>query len=376
MGKKGASSNGNDSPKKEAPDAVVMQTPTVKSGGFALPLCFGFVLGVAACGGLLVGLQQLDPVQLSAVIDPGQLSALVAPFCPARSCESEVEAACDAKLQEARQKPARVKHDAPETKIVEKQPQKVEVVRPEWPGGDWPQCHINTVLARSAEAPVREDLVALFGSGVAGCRMDDCTASDTFKTARPEDCAHACSVLQQCSFWRHGAEECVLLASDAAQDDPKPGYVSAPKACVPPQTKFSPGQAVIAVLDSEQLKTCDSAVVSDSCPNLGDAARTWLYALETLKKIVAGVQIDPTTAGHLEQVSGDTKYLVDQADESQLQQMYETMALNNRMVVGAFRQIALDASGPDVVGTISRFDISLPSPVRGLICQNSCPAPP
>lgn len=376
MGKKPApTSKSNDARAAEAltADTYADARPSGKLS------CFfgGLTFGVAACGVLLVALQQFDPILLSTLVVPASSSAC--PACPSPEIDTptlksrvqelrgklDVEkaslAACEKKAEEL----ARLE--------LEKKDEEKQVEQPVWLGGAWPECKAEVVLAHTGEVAILEDLVTLFGTAVDGCRMDDCTASDTFRTSRPEDCAHACSRLEQCSFWTHGEEECRLLAIGAGEVKHKPGYVSAPKACAPLPTTFTRAQAVLAVLDSELLRSCDGGETSDSCPDLKNAMRTWFYAIETLRRMEVAEGLTHPYAEYIEQIYTDTRDFNEVSDVAYQRQMYPIAAGNNRQVLGALRTFILQLPTNGSSDTISRLDISLPDPVRGLLCQNSCP---
>lgn len=240
----------------------------------------------------------------------------------------------------------------------------------EWPKGDWPQC-LNRDVAlqgRAAEAAL-EDLTALFDDIVTGCRNGNCRATDTFSTTRSEDCAHACAALEKCSFWSHGDRQCFLRASSAGLERAA-GFISAAKDCAPSPTNFSPKQAVLAVLDSELLRKCDGAVVSDACPDLQDGMRTWSYAINTLQMLLQGKEHN--FANFIDQIGGDSDYFLSSSPANPAE-MYAIAAANNRQVLDAIRSYLMESmdAGADNAD-ISVLDVSVPRPVRGLVCRGPC----
>jgi len=286
----------------------------------------------------------------------------------AQSKEQKVAAECKGQLQECQAK-AKASSKAEDASAA------AAKATPKWSRGPWPQCSQKDMALRGkADEVSLQDLSALLGSAAAGCRMGDCAATDKFDTPRPEDCARACAALEKCSFWSHGGNQCFLRAS-AAGHEAASGFVSAPKDCVPPPTKISARQAVLAVLDSDSLRSCDGGK-NAACPDLHDAMRTWEYAIESLESVLKGKEHN--FANFVEQISNDAGYFLNMGDEPpagvNLGEMYGVAAANNRQVLDAIRSWLQtnDVGKDDNEAQISKLDISVPRPARGLLCQGSC----
>jgi len=247
----------------------------------------------------------------------------------------------------------------------------------DWPRGSWPDCaKQGLALRRTGSQILAEDLATLIGGDVRGCQNGDCSATDRFHTSRPEDCAHACAASKKCSFWSHGQHNddfyCILHTSEA-EIATAAGFNTAPKDCAPLPTDVSLRQAVLAVLDSKWVRACDGGVVSDECPNLHDAMRTWSFAIKTLDNLLEGR--DHNFATFLHQISDDSDYFVSM--EGKLpnpEEMYAVAATNNRQVLDAVRswleESDIGAESNDV--QISPLDVSVPRPARGLLCRGAC----
>merc|ERR1711924_102660 len=176
----------------------------------------------------------------------------------------------------------------------------------------------------------------------------------------------------RCSFWSHGeqdgSKQCFLRGSTAGLSQAA-GFVSAAKDCAPTPTDFSPRQAVLAVIDSADLQKCDGGIVSDACPNLQDAMRTWGYAINTLKMMLQGKEHN--FVNFIDQISTDVDYFL--SIDPNPGEMYSIAAANNRQVLGAMRSWMMESvdSGGDNAD-VSVLDVSVPRPVRGLLCRGSC----
>lgn len=391
-----------------AGDKQPPQSEGSRTGGFVA----GILVGFAAGAGLLAVLskQGLLPVAMHPPLGEGSCPACpTCAACPAvkdTGCKQELgqlqghlkelksqqaaAAECKGQLKECQGAAATAQAKAAQAAAAEAKAAAAAqakasappVVR-DWPRGTWPQCIERDVALRRRGFTLREkdeallkDLRALLGSTVTGCRMGNCAATDTFETPRAEDCAHACAVLDRCSFWSHGGQDgsnkC-LLRSSAAGDEAVPGFVSAAKACVPPATKVSPKQTVFAVLDSQSLGHCDGGVVSAACPNLHDAMRTWSYAIQSLKTVLAGKEHN--FANFVEQITNDADYFLAMEETApNLGEMYGIGAANNRQVLDAMRSWLQTADGSSDEAQISSLDVSVPRPARGLLCVGPCTA--
>jgi len=98
----------------------------------------------------------------------------------------------------------------------------------------------------------------------------------------------------------------------------------------------NPTKSVLAeVLDNASLKTCESGV-SDACPDLYEAMRTWNTAIESLKTLLAGKEHN--FANFIEQISSDADYFLSKKHpEAEAGEMYTVSAANNRQVLDAVR---------------------------------------
>lgn len=118
------------------------------------------------------------------------------------------------------------------------------------------------------------------------------------------------------------------------------------------------------------LRECDGGVVSDACPDLMDAMRTWAYAINTLKKLLEGKEHN--FANFIDQIATDADYFLSSTPPNAAE-MYGIAAGNNRQVLDAVRSWMLESTDAGDDNTdISILDVSLPRPVRGLVCRGPC----
>jgi len=239
----------------------------------------------------------------------------------------------------------------------------------------WPQCLEHGVVLRGrGQFAAYEDVATLLGSAASGCWMDNCRSTDKLEADRFEDCARICAALTSCSFWTHGeqdgAQRCFLRTGDGGRESAA-GFISASKDCTPPATEVESKQAVLAVLDSPALAACDGGVVGDTCSDLKDAMRTWQYAIKTLNSLLEGLQHN--FGDLLSQIGDDVAYFLDvPASAGNLGEMYAIAASNNRQVLKAVRGWLSDRFGAEEASAIHALDVSVPRPVRGLLCSGSC----
>mmetsp|Transcript_70078 Transcript_70078/g.194809 ORF Transcript_70078/g.194809 Transcript_70078/m.194809 type:complete len:540 (-) Transcript_70078:139-1758(-) len=238
-------------------------------------------------------------------------------------------------------------------------------------GLSWPQCMYRGFAFTGPSArPFEQDMVAHFGDAAVGCHADNCRSSDKVMTKRPEDCARLCAVSDGCEFWTHGAEgngeSCWLRASDGGRQATA-GFVSGARRCAPAESEVHPARAALAIVDSAALKACDSGIVGAVCPNLHDAARTWKHGIGVLLEAI-GAKGMQSMKDHITQITSDVEAClsVDETDE-RLPEVFATAAHNNRMVFDALRSFLV--SNVPSQDAPSRLDVSVPRPVRGLLCR-------
>lgn len=235
----------------------------------------------------------------------------------------------------------------------------------------WPECvEQNIVLRGHGVHAVVEDLTTLLGDAVRGCWDGNCAATDKFETSRPEDCARVCGALPSCMFWtlgeQDGASQCFLRTSDAGREAVA-GFVAGAKACRPLATVVLPAQAALAVLDLPALRACDGGTTGPLCPSLHNAMRTWRFGIENLKLAVDGSTSD--VSQYIDQISLDADtFIAADGPADQLEQMYTIAVTNNRQVFQVVR-VLLEVGSQEPP---SRLDVSVPRPVRGLLCRATC----
>jgi len=239
----------------------------------------------------------------------------------------------------------------------------------------WPGCVEQDVVLRGKGVYASfEDITTWFGSAAKGCWDNDCTRTDKFEAPSAEDCARACAVMSRCAFWtfgfQDGANHCFLRTSDAGREGSE-GFTSASMACQPPATEVSPAQAALAVLDSEELRACDSGGGTEACPDLHNAMRTWNYGIQNLRVSLEGT---PHNVGrYLEQISADAEAFIGMAPSDQLTEFYPISAANNRQVFEAVRSFLTNPTDDGQATQLpSALDVSVPRPARGLLCQGDC----
>lgn len=246
----------------------------------------------------------------------------------------------------------------------------------------WPRCiRRGAGAAAAAEglgAPT--DLASLLGGKTAGCRGGDCSASDVFEASSAADCARVCAAAAGCSSWAFAAASgaqasCALLGSGVGSGtsllQARDLEVGA-KACVPPaSTPVEPAAVALAVLASEELQACDEGEVTQQCPDLHDAMRTWRYGIERLAEALKRLEFEHNMDAYVEQVRADADTFLSVEPGGQLAAAYASAASNNRQVFQALRGLLLTKARPALA---SPLDLSQSRAARGLVCRGACEA--
>lgn len=183
--------------------------------------------------------------------------------------------------------------------------------------------------------------------------------SSELRTAEAAWAATREEMLRDCNRSVAEAEAAAAASACPAQGSP------------PPPTSVSPAQAALAVLDLAPLQACDEGIVGDACPNLHLAMRTWDFGIKQLAAAVEGTNTN--IGGYLEQISADAEQFLSPAGmelpADQAAEMYRISAQNNRQVFEAVRNF-LQGQPRKEPGQL--LDASLPRPVRGLLCGETC----
>jgi len=247
-----------------------------------------------------------------------------------------------------------------------------EGVSPSGGSTGWPNCVERGIVLRGHNMySIFVDVTAQLGDAASGCYMGNCASSDKFVASKSEDCARMCGVFPSCKFWTFGEQDgqrlCFLRGGDGGREDAAE-FVAGAKDCRPPPTKVLPAQAALAVLDSADLRACESDNV---CNDLRDAMRTWRYGIENLRLALEGSQHNLDE--YLVQIASDGDEFLQWTDKEMPGQtaitQFRIAVDNNRQVFGIARDF-LAAQQPAT--PVDRMDASLPPPARGLLCRGQC----
>merc|ERR1711971_1477136 len=84
--------------------------------------------------------------------------------------------------------------------------------------------------------------------------------------------------------------------------------------CTPPRSERPlPAASALAVLDSPALAACDAADEA-TCPDLNDAAQTWMYGIRRLEESIDDFNGD--IAEYVQQIAGDAEQILKIPTES------------------------------------------------------------
>lgn len=316
-------SSGSEAKSPASPHAPASNgecTPAVSAGGHLIRailfLIIGFSLGVVACIGATHALEAED---LSALLlmAGARADKLGGKPLPAKADACPVCTSCPACEDEARAARACEQRAAALSSELEER--------------------LKELQAASASAEER---------------------SSELRTAEAAWAATREEMLRECNRSVAEAEAAAAASASPAQGSP------------PPPTSVSPAQAALAVLDLAPLQACDEGIVGGACPDLHRAMRTWDFGIKQLTAATEGTNTN--IAGYLEQISADAEQFLSPAGmevpADQAAEMYRIGAQNNRQVFEAVR--AFLQSQPQT--ELSQLDASLPRPVRGLLCGDTC----
>jgi len=198
-----------------------------------------------------------------------------------------------------------------------------------------PKCPAAATAATGSDAGSKKELEQLRSqlkdvekqNGISKAAASECqtqqAAQAKTQQAAAADCQSQRSAAAKCQEQLSHANNQLVEAKEAAGS-----VVKAPAA--------NPAKSVLAeVLDNASLIACDSGV-SDACPDLYEAMRTWNTAIESLKALLAGKEHN--FANFIDQISSDAEYFLSKKHpEAEAGEMYSVSAANNRQVLDAVR---------------------------------------
>jgi hypothetical protein len=117
----------------------------------------------------------------------------------------------------------------------------------------------------------------------------------------------------------------------------------------------------MALKAAELLVVCDAGK-SEACPDIARAVTTWKFAIKHLKQATDGA-LDANTQQYITQIGTDTDAFAAQMSEEN----FPVIAGNNRQV---FQALA-GWMGSQPTSAVDPNDMSVPNPLRGLLCGPS-----